>query len=94
MTNHSDSYIIIRLEPKVRAKSDYPTHGRRDEKCLKSELRTVSPLIVRFADSSVLAPDPEFLQKFVRESTMRSLLYAVRRSLRRLERESIDLSLQ
>lgn len=49
-----------------------------------------SPSIARFVVLSVHVQDPVFLLRYVRESTMRSPLYAVRRSLRLLVRESID----
>ena len=50
----------------------------------------MSPLIVRFADLSVHVQDPEFSLKYVRESTMRSHLYVVRRSQRLPESASAD----
>lgn len=50
----------------------------------------MSPLIVRFADLSVHVQDQEFSLKYVRESTMRSHLYVVRRSQRLLESASAD----
>ena len=50
-------------------------------------------MIVRFADLSAHVPDPEFLLKYVRESTTRSLLYVARRSQRQQESVSADLNL-
>ena len=49
-------------------------------------------MIVRFADLSAHVPDPEFLLKYVRESTTRSLLYVARRSQRQQESVSADLN--
>lgn len=60
-------------------------HGRRDNKCRKSDLKKMSPLTVLCVVSSVPALVLVYSLRYVRESITRSLLYAVRRSRRRLE---------
>lgn len=50
----------------------------------------MSPLTVLFVDLSVLALSQVYLRRFVRENTMRSLPYVVRRSRKQPGRESID----
>ncbi len=45
---------------------------------------------MHFVVLSAHAQDPVYLPKYARESIMRNPLYAVRRSLRLQERESID----
>ena len=60
-------------------------HGRRDNKCRKSDLKKMSPLTVLYVVSSVPALVLVYSLRYVRESITKSLLYAVRRSRRRLE---------
>lgn len=86
MTIKASAIIISELF----STNNVSAHERGEKECQRSELRKASPSTAHFVVSSVHAQDPVYLLRYVRESTMRSPLYAVRRSLRLLVRESTD----